>query len=32
MQQDGIHPRAEAQWMIVEDIYPLLKPLMNSDK
>jgi acyl-CoA thioesterase-1 len=32
MQQDGIHPKAEAQWMILDDIYPVLKPLMSSDK
>ena len=30
MQTDGIHPRAEAQWMIVENVWPHLKPLLDS--
>lgn len=30
MQNDGIHPRAEAQWMIVENVWPFLEPLLES--
>ncbi|MDA0687084.1 MAG: arylesterase [Proteobacteria bacterium] len=30
MQNDGIHPRAEAQWMIVENVWPYLEPLLES--
>lgn len=30
MQNDGIHPRAEAQWMIVENVWPHLEPLLES--
>jgi len=30
MQNDGIHPRAEAQWMIVDNVWPVLQPLLNS--
>lgn len=30
MQNDGIHPRAEAQWMIVENVWPYLEPLLQS--
>ena len=30
MQNDGIHPRAEAQWMIVENVWPYLEPLLDS--
>lgn len=29
MQNDGIHPKAEAQWMIVENVWPYLQPLLN---
>lgn len=28
MQPDGIHPRPEAQWMILENVWPLLEPLL----
>ncbi len=28
MQNDGIHPKAEAQWMIVENVWPYLEPLL----
>lgn len=30
MQADGIHPTAEAQGMIVDNIWPYLKPLMEG--
>lgn len=30
MQNDGIHPRAEAQWMIVENVWSYLEPLLES--
>ena len=30
MQSDGIHPRAEAQAMIVDNVWPILAPLLNS--
>ena len=29
MQNDGIHPKAEAQWMIVENVWPYLEPLLQ---
>jgi len=29
MQNDGIHPRAEAQFMIVDNVWPVLKPLLD---
>lgn len=29
MQNDGIHPKAEAQWMIVENVWPYLEPLLK---
>lgn len=29
MQNDGIHPKAEAQWMIVENVWPVLEPLLQ---
>lgn len=28
MQNDGIHPKAEAQWMILENVWPVLEPLL----
>lgn len=31
MQRDGIHPRAEAQIMIVENVWPYLQPLLSAD-
>ena len=32
IQGDGIHPRPEAQGMIVEDIVPVLRPLLKSER
>lgn len=29
MQNDGIHPKAEAQFMIVDNVWPVLKPLLD---
>jgi len=29
MQNDGIHPRAEAQGMILDNVWPFLEPLLN---
>lgn len=29
MQSDGIHPKAEAQSMIVDNVWPVLKPLLD---
>ena len=29
MQNDGIHPKAEAQWMIVENVWPFLEPMLQ---
>ena len=29
MQNDGIHPKAEAQWMIVENVWPYLEPMLK---
>jgi len=29
MQNDGIHPRAEAQGMILENVWPVLAPLLT---
>lgn len=31
MQNDGIHPKAEAQWMIVENVWPLLEPMLKRN-
>ncbi len=31
MQNDGIHPKAEAQWMIVENVWPFLEPMLETD-
>jgi acyl-CoA thioesterase-1 len=31
MQNDGIHPKAEAQFMIVENIWPFLEPMLKDD-
>jgi acyl-CoA thioesterase-1 len=30
MQDDGIHPRAEAQSMILDNVWPILKPQLDS--
>jgi len=30
MQRDGIHPKAEAQWMILENVWPQLEPLLQD--
>ena len=30
MQRDGIHPKAEAQWMILENVWPKLEPLLHT--
>lgn len=30
MQDDGIHPKAEAQWMILENVWPVLEPLLRE--
>ena len=30
MQNDGIHPKAEAQSMIVDNVWPVLKPLLEK--
>lgn len=30
MQNDGIHPRAEAQWMILDNVWPILEPQLES--
>ena len=30
MQNDGIHPKAEAQHMILENVWPLLEPLLKA--
>ncbi|MDD9896138.1 MAG: arylesterase, partial [Gammaproteobacteria bacterium] len=27
---DGIHPKAEAQHMILENVWPLLEPLLKA--
>lgn len=32
MQNDGIHPRAEAQFMILDNVWPILKPVLESLK
>ena len=29
MQNDGIHPKAEAQFMIVDNVWPVLKPMLD---
>ena len=29
MQNDGIHPRAEAQYMILENVWPFLEPMLD---
>jgi acyl-CoA thioesterase-1 len=29
MQNDGIHPRAEAQFMILDNVWPILKPQLD---
>ena len=29
MQNDGIHPRAEAQFMILENVWPYLEPMLD---
>ncbi len=29
MQEDGIHPKAEAQYMIVNNVWPVLQPLLE---
>jgi acyl-CoA thioesterase-1 len=31
MQRDGIHPKAEAQIMIVENVWPYLRPMLSAD-
>ena len=31
MQNDGIHPKAEAQFMIVENVWPFLEPMLKDD-
>lgn len=31
MQNDGIHPKAEAQWMIVENVWPYLEPMLRKN-
>ena len=28
MQNDGIHPRAEAQFMILDNVWPFLEPML----
>ncbi len=30
MQNDGIHPRAEAQFMILENVWPHLEPMLKK--
>jgi len=30
MQSDGIHPRAEAQWMILDNVWPILETELES--
>lgn len=30
MQDDGIHPKAEAQWMILENVWPVLEPMLEK--
>ena len=30
MQNDGIHPRAEAQFMILDNVWPVLKPMLQD--
>ncbi len=30
MQNDGIHPRAEAQFMILDNVWPILKPALEG--
>lgn len=30
MQNDGIHPRAEAQFMILDNVWPVLRPLLDE--
>lgn len=32
MQADGIHPKAEAQFMILDNVWPALKPMLESLK
>ena len=32
MQNDGIHPKAEAQWMIVENVWPYLEPMLMNER
>ncbi len=32
MQNDGIHPKAEAQWMIVENVWPYLEPMLTDGR
>tara|TARA_R110002073_G_scaffold99233_2_gene226906 strand:- start:8 stop:649 length:642 start_codon:yes stop_codon:yes gene_type:complete len=32
MQNDGIHPRAEAQFMILDNVWPILKPVLENLK
>lgn len=31
MQRDGIHPKAEAQIMIVENVWPYLQPMLSAE-
>lgn len=31
MQNDGIHPKAEAQYMILDNVWPLLEPLLEPN-
>jgi acyl-CoA thioesterase-1 len=30
MQEDGIHPRAKAQPLILDNVWPILKPLLHQ--
>jgi len=31
MQEDGIHPKAEAQFMILENVWPALAPMLSTN-
>jgi acyl-CoA thioesterase-1 len=30
MQDDGIHPKAEAQQMILDNVWPVLQPMLKK--
>ena len=31
MQEDGIHPKAEAQFMILDNVWPVLAPMLSTN-